>query len=372
MALISLNDSHDHIYVTGTVGLGWDSNVYANSDATSDYSTTASILAEYTRRAGWIGVNANIQLDAARYNDLTSENFNNPRFNAELTKQTGRTTGSLTLSAARQSRADAAVNMRSTSWNYASGLNFRYPIAGRYTLTGSLGYSFVHYLGEGLFPDLGTYSASADLFRILSSERDLTIGYRYRHSETSIDSTSEDHAATVGLSGKLIRGLNGNIRAGYQVRVPHSAPGSGVSDESFSSWTASASATYALNRRINFTGTLAKDFATTATDVSVDTTTASVDAHYAYSARWNFGIAANAGDSRFLGEGGRVVVASGPPVVYGPHRHDNFVSANVSINYSLNEHLKMSASYAWFKNWSTTPFADFVRSSYNLNLSSRW
>ena len=40
----------------------------------------------------------------------------------EFTKQTGRTTGSLSLSASRESRADAAVNLRSTSWNIPVGL----------------------------------------------------------------------------------------------------------------------------------------------------------------------------------------------------------------------------------------------------------
>ncbi|WP_146180217.1 outer membrane beta-barrel protein [Opitutus sp. ER46] len=370
-ALVSLNDGHDHIYVNTSVGFGWDSNVYANSEAKGDYAMNTSVSAEYSRRAGWIGVNVGTTLVSSRFQDLKDENFDNPNINVELTKQTGRTTGSLTMSAVRSSRADAAVNLRSTSWNYSTGLNFRYPVITIYTLTGQVGYSLVKYSGNSLFPDLATYTASADLIRLFSTERDIMLGYRYRHSETSVDTSNDDHAATIGLSGKLIRGLNGSLRVGYQFRQPRGQYSAGHSPSTYSAWTASGSTTYALNKRMNFTGTLGKDFSTTATDTSVDTTTAALDFQYAYSSHWSLSATISGGDTRFLGETGRLVLNTNP-LVLGPNRHDNFVAASVSINYSLNEHLKVAASYAWFKNWSTTPYADFIRSSYNLNLSSRW
>lgn len=370
-ALVSLNDGHDHLYVTGSMAMGWDSNLFANSEAKSDYTVSTSIVADYQRRAGWIGVNATVAIDSARYNVFQSQNFNNPRLSMELTKQTGRTTGSLTLSAARQSRADAAVNVRTTSWNYNAGLNFRYPIVTIYTLSGQIGYSGIKYV-DSIYPDLSTYSASVDLIRLLSTERDLSVGYRYRRSETSISSSYDDHSVNAGLSGKLIRGVNGSLRVGYQVRVPHGFTEDGKQQPTFSSWTASGSSTYALNKRMNFTGTLAKDFSTTATDTSVDTTTATLDFQYAYSSHWTLSLSASGGDSRFIGDSGRVVISLGPPLVLGPSRHDQFATANASLNYSMNEHLKIAASYAWFKNWSNLAFADFVRTSYNLNVSSRW
>lgn len=371
-ALVSLNDGHDHLYVTGNVSYGWDSNVYANSDSKSDSVVNSGLVAEYTRRAGWIGVNASAAIDAARYGVLKSENFDNPRLSLELTKQTGRTTGSLTLNAARASRADAAVNVRSTSWNYGAGLNFRYPIVSIYTLSGQLGYSLVKYVGASVFPDLATYTASADLIRIFSTDRDIMLGYRYRHAQTSVNASYDDHAANLGLSGKLIRGINGSLRLGYQTRIPHGFTSEGKPESPFNSWTASASTTYAVSKRINLTGTLAKDFSTTASDTSVDSTTGSIDMQYAYSSKWSFGTTLSAGDNKFLGDSGRMVISLGPPPILGPGRRDDFVSATASVSYSMSEHLKCVANYSWFKNWSTSPYADFVRSSYNVNISSRW
>jgi hypothetical protein len=366
-ALVNLNDGHDHLFVTGTVGWAWDSNLFANSEAKSDFAVSSSLLAEYQRRAGWIGVNASVAIDSSRYNVFREENFANPRFSLELTKQTGRTTGTFTLNAARQSRADAAVNLRTVSWNYNAGLNFKYPIISIYTLSGQLGYALTKYV-TGVFPNLATYTASANLIRLLSNERDFTAGYRFRHSQSSVSTSFDDHAFTAGLSGKLVRGINGSFNAGYQIRQPHGLDLNGKPEATFSSWTASASATYAFNKRTNFTGSLSKDFSTTATEVSVDTTTAALDMQYAYSSHWSLTSNLSVGDTRFLGQMGRI----GAPITFGDPRHDQFATASASINYTLNEHLRIASSYTWFKNWSNAPFADFVRSGYSLNVSSRW
>jgi hypothetical protein len=59
-------------------------------------------------------------------------------------------------------------------------------------------------------------------------------------------------------------------------------------------------------------------------------------------------------------------------VVFGKNRHDNYANWNTSLSYSLNEHFKANLTYGYFINWSTVPFADFVRNSWGLNFSSRW
>ncbi|MBI5694112.1 MAG: hypothetical protein HZC55_28890, partial [Verrucomicrobia bacterium] len=155
-ALVSLNDGRDRIYVSGSVSVSRDSNVFANSDHQGDYVYSTTLTADYTRRAGWIGVNAHAGVSSSRFGEFKSQDFNNPSFGVEFTKQTGRTTGSLVLSAARESRADAEVNLRSTSWNVPVGLSVKYPLAGAYTLAGSFGYSSRRFLDEAVFTSLET------------------------------------------------------------------------------------------------------------------------------------------------------------------------------------------------------------------------
>lgn len=368
-ALVTLNDSHDHVFVNLSAGVSRDSNVFANSESPGDFVYTSGVTVEYTRRAGWIGVNASVSGGAARYGKLTSENYTNPSYSMELTKQSGRTTGSLTLSGARESRADSAVNVRSTSWNYNAGLNFKYPIVERFTLSGSFGYSARKYVDETQLASLSTYSSSTDLFYVLTNERDLVTGYRFRHGESSRNSSTTDHSFTGGISGRVIRGINGSVRVGYQIRTPHGSKGD---NHQYRGLTASAATSYAVNRKISINGSLSKDFSTTATDASVESTTAAIDTGYAYSKQWNFSAGAGWGDSRFLGEKGRIILRSGPPPVLGPNRHDSYANWNINTGYSLNEHFKATLSYVWFQNFSTSSFADFVRSSWSLSFASRW
>lgn len=368
-ALVSLNDGHDKVYVSGSVSMGFDSNVFANSEAKHSAVYSTSVSAEYTRRAGWIGVNANASVGSSKFASIDGQDFINPSFGLEFTKQTGRTTGSLTLSASRESRADADVNTRSTYWNVPVGLNFKYPIVATYTLAGSLGYSSRRYVNENAFASLSSYSAAVDLFHTLTTERDMFLGYRYRYSQSSRDTVDTDHGLSLGLSGKLVRGITGNLRVGYQKRYTQSSV---TGDQSFDSWTASGSSSYSFNKKTSLGISISKDFSVTATDASVDTTAVDLSLQYAYNSHWGFMAGTSYGDTKFLGEGGRIVIDAGPPIVRGRQRHDDYISASASLNYSMNEHFKANLTYAWFKNWSTLSFADFVRSSWTLTLSTRW
>jgi hypothetical protein len=368
-ALISLNEGRERIFVNASVSVSHDTNVFANSDNAGDYVYSTALSADYTRRVGWIGVNATAAVGSSRFGKIKGQDFDNPSFGLEFTKQTGRTTGSITLSAARESRADASVNLRSTSWHIPVGLNFKYPVSGAYTLTGGLSYSSRNYVDETVFASLESYSTSLDLLRILSTERELIAGYRYRYSESSRNTSSTDHAFSLGLSGKLIRGLKGNLRAGYQTRGSTGRLGT---EKRFDSWFASGSSSYAISRKLILNGTVAKDYSTTATDMIVDTTNASLALQYAYSSRLNASLGGDVGDSKYLGEEGRVLLNPGPPPLLGRNRHDNFASWDATVRYSLSEHFKAAASYSWFRNWSTIDYADFTRSSWTLTASTRW
>jgi hypothetical protein len=367
-ALVSLNDGRDRIFLTGTFSVTQDSNVFANSDNAGDAIIGSGFVAEYTRRAGWIGVNGSVAVSGSHFGKHKEQDFTNPSYSLEFTKQSGRTTGSLTLNGARESRADAAVNMRSSSWNTNTGLNVKYP-AGINTFTGQLGYSSRKYVNDTIFANLATYTSAIDMIHILPGERELVSGYRYRLSETSRSTSAADHSLTLGINGKLIRGMVGSIRGGWQTRVPHGGPpGQGA----FSSWTLSGTSSYAISKRINISVQVSKDFSTTATDASVDVTSAALDTSYAFNRKLAFSLGAGWGATKFLGESGRVITSLGPPVVLGEQRQDTYANWSAGLTYSLNEHLKMAASYSWFENWSSSSVADFLRSSWSLNLSSRW
>lgn len=357
-ALLKFNDGHDQINVTFDVAIGFDSNIYTYNGGGGDVSIDTRIRVDYLRRAGLIGVNANVGWNVTQFSKNSGENYANPFLNVELTKDSGRTTGSLTLGATRQNRADPNANLRTDSWVYNAGLDLKYPVIERYTISASLGYSLHDYSDDQIFTDLDTYSFSTDLFYSWTSQRDIFGGYRLRISNTSADTVSTDNAFTLGVAGKILAKLNGSVRAGYQTRKTHWRSGA-EPDETYDGLNASASTTWSVSKRFNITGTLGKDFSTTSTNVNVDGTSANLDAQYALNSKCALFAGVGGGYNRFLG-----------PLGHG--RRDTFFTWNCGGSYTFGDWLRASLTYAYFQNWSTLSTADFVRETVTLNLVSRW
>jgi hypothetical protein len=355
LALVSLNDGTDHIYVTGSASVAYDSNLFAHADGEGDFIYSAGLVFDYVRRAGWIGVNGSVALNASRFGNNTTEDFNNPRFGLEFVKAGGRSTGALALSAARESEADAAVNQRVQSWNYNAAVNLKYPVIERYSFAGSLAFGDRTYDAPAGLTDLRTYTAGMDLFYLLSANRDLLAGYQFRRSETSANSTYQDHSFTFGLTGRILPKLNGSVRAGYQVRTPMGA----TTDGAFKGLTASGAVTWTMTKKLGLTGHLTRDVSVTSSNESVDTTAAGLEANYTMNGRFALSANVGTGANRFLS-------------LAGAGRRDVYFDSGAGVSYKLNEHLKSALGYAYMENWSTFSYSDFTRHTVTFTLSSRW
>ncbi len=360
-ALVTLNDGTDKIFVVGSIGVSRDSNIFASREGGSDFVYSGGVSLEYARKAGWIGVNAGVGVSLSRFDKFSSEDFQNPNFSLDFSKQTGRTTGALSLSAARQSRADAVLNTRNTSWNYSAGLNAKYPVIERYALSAGIGYNRIKYVDNPAFVDLASYSANINLFYILSNERDLFAGYRYRSNETSRSTSDVDHGVNIGLSGRILPRVNGSVSIGYQIRTPDDDR----RNSSYESWTSAATVSYAFNKKLTLSGQVGKDFSATALDTTLDSLTAGLELQYAYSAKLTAGINAGYGHNDFLGPGG---------LIFGTDigREDTSFDWGARVGYTFSQHLSLYLAYNYTKNWSNSDFGDYDRSSWSAGASSRW
>jgi hypothetical protein len=355
LALVSLNEGTDHIYVTGSASMAYDSNIFAHAGSDGDYIYSAGLLFEYVRRAGWIGVNGSLALNASRFGSNTTENFNNPRFGLEFVKTGGRTTGALAFAAIRESEADAVINQRVQSWNYNAAVNFKYPVIERYSFAGSFSFADRIYDDPVGLTDLLTYTAGTDLFYQLSTERDFVAGYQFRRSETSSKSTFNDHSFTFGLTGRILPKLSGSLRAGYQVRTPVGT----TTDGGFKGLTANGAVTWTMTKKLGLTGHLARDVSVTSTNESVDTTAAGLEANYTMNGQVALSANVGTGANRFLS-------------VPGAGRRDVYFEGGGGVSYKMKEHLKAALSYAFLQNWSTFSYSDFTRHTVTFTLSSRW
>ena len=268
-ALVSLEDGRDRLYVDGTVEMGYDSNVFANAQSGGSMLLEGSLGTEFARRAGLIGVDATAALSFARYANFRDQDYVDPKLTAELTKQTGRTTGSLVVSMQRENRADVDVNTRDVSWNYDVALNVQYPVIERYSISGTFDYSYADYQDQQLFTNLATYTGSLYLYYILDEQRDFFVDYRARYSAVANGSDDIDNSLSAGVNGQRLRP--------FQRLDPGRLPGAGVLRRrrrraTYNDLTASGSTTWNINRRMSLATDLSRDFSTTAQAQSIDST----------------------------------------------------------------------------------------------------
>jgi hypothetical protein len=353
-ALINLDGSRNQLFVFGNVTFGYDSNIFSDSSGRGDYTVTGALGAELKRRAGIIAVDGTITLNYLAYDKYSNEDAFNPNLHVEFTKSTGRTTGSLTVSAYRESRSDSAVNLRTNSWNFPVELNLKYPVNDRYYFTSQTSYLSRRYVQSAVLANYTDYAEAVDVFYVYTSRLDLLGGYRIRVSRTSIGNDTYDHWFNLGATGGLLAKLNGTVRVGYEIRDVRGPDGG-----SYSHFNAMAAVGWPVTRKLNLNGQLSRDFNTIATGGSVDSTSAALRATYAYSRKVEFSAGVSTGWNRFLGT---------PP----PERHDTFFSYDLGAHYKMNEHLQVGATYTYLRNWSTFNISDFDRQGFSLDVSSRY
>lgn len=351
-ALLNIDGTRNQVFVFGNVTFGYDSNIFAQSEATDDYVVTGSVGVELKRRAGIISVNSRAVFSYQGFAENRDESAWNPSFFLELNKTTGRTTGAITVNAYRTSRADAAVNLRTQTWNFPLGLSIKYPVNDKLYVTSQSNYLRRSYTDStsGLL-DYTDYAQALDFFYVFTSKLDLVGGYRTRIGNTDVGTTT-DHNFSFGVMNGLLPKLNGSIRVGYQLRETELG-------ETFDQFQLMTSLTWNATRKLTVTNSIARDFSTTATGVTVDALTAGLRASYVFTRRFQAESGIAYGRNRFLGAN-------------QPARQDEFFAWDVGATYAVNEHLRFAATYNYMKNWSTLSFSDFERTGYSLDISSRF
>ena len=353
-AELIFNGGTDVLSAVVEYGYAYDSNLFSQAGGQGDYSHSLSFSADYSRRAGLIGVEASAALLMARFRELTDEDYNNPSLKLEFKKEKGRLTGSAGLSVKRENRSEVAINVRTDSWNHESNLDLRYPINDRYYFKSESAYSRVDYRDNRALHDLDSWSESLDVFYVYSSKLDLTGGYRFRTGLASGGARTVDHALMLGAANDILPKLNGTVQVGYQWRSEH---GSGRGD--FGAFTADVSLTWPVTKRLTLKGVAAKDYTTAATDISVDVGAVSFSATLSPATRLSIDLGVSYSVSDFLG-------------VRGGNREDRALSGRTEFRYAISSKISASLSYMKSRNDSNNAFSDFARHLASITVKARF
>jgi len=353
LALLNLDGTRNQVFVFGQATFGYSSNIFATAGGEGDYTASAQAGFEIMRRRGIIAVNCRGTLSYVRYTKFSDESSTNPNFSLEFNKSGGRTTGAITINAFRESRSDSAVNVRTNSWNFPVGLNLKYPVNDNLYVTSTTGYLRRRYTDTTSLTNYTDYSEAVDFFYVYSSKTDVLGGYRIRVADTSTGGGTTDHSFSLGATGGIFAKLNGLFRVGYQIRQQD------LTDETFHQVTLTAALDWAVTRKLGLRLQAVRDFNTTATGGSVDSASVSLVANYSFSRKLGVDASAGAGRNDFLGRG-------------LPARTDHFAMWDLGARYTFNEHLRLGASFNYFKNWSSLGISDFDRYGYSIDIHSRF
>ena len=379
-ALLRFNDSRDQVYVTAYVGVGYDSNIFANSRSDNgDMVITGGAGVEYARKAGLIGVNASLSWDFGRYGTFIDEDYLNPTMSLEFSKGTGRTKGSLQINAKEESRADPTVGLRTDSWTYGVNLNYRYPIIERYSIAGGVGWTRTDYLDDtNTFSDLDLYSFNSDLFYQWRSDRDLLAGYRYQFSDSAATSQSTDHSVYVGVAGRIVSKLSGTAKVGWTYRTTEypaqtviNGTGSNLREENSDGLYLLVSSTWPATRKATFTLTLNQDFDITSTNYQTRTTTADLTGQFSHTVKLSTRVNVGGGYTDYI-SGFANNSPTYTPGFNNQDREDYYLTFGLSASYSITPHISISPYYTYYRNWSSLSSFEFTRHSVGLTVSTRW
>lgn len=353
-ALLNIDGTRNQLFVFGGLTFTHSDNLFAEPVGRADYTVTAQLGAELQRRAGIVSVTAIAKVDFVSYGEFTAQNSTNPNLSVLFTKSSGRTTGSLSISAYRESRSDSAVNLLTNSWNYPIALNLRYPLNQKLYLTSATGYLRRSYQDNPILVSYTDYSEQVDMNYVYSSKLDLTAGYRIRVGKTIVEGRTFDHWFNVGATGNLFSKMSGTLRFGYQLRDFQQNSG-----QRYDQFNAQATVNWPITRKVNFGLRLNRDFNTIATGTSVDTTSLALQATYTYNSKIDFHANIGTGRNRFLD-------------LASLDRRDNFFTWSAGGRYRLNEHFQAGASYVFLRNSSSRALSEFDSHGYSLDITSRF
>lgn len=351
LALFNLNEGREIIFVTGSYGIGFDSNVFTRATSKSSFTQNASLSADYARQAGLIGVTVNVSVATGSFQSLHGQDFLDPSVAISFRKRYGRTTGSFSLSGRQESQPDPDAGQRTQSINYGASLDLRYPVNDRYYLTNTFRNSSKLYVDNIAFSDLMTYSDSFAVNYVYTSKLDLNGGYTLGISDTSKDTRAYDHSLTVGASGSILPKLSGSIRFGLSRRISESPLGG---KESFNAFTSSTSVKWLFSRKLSFNADLTEDFSTTSTDISVNRLSAGLHGNFSLTTKYFAGSGVTYTHSDFLG-------------VAGGGRKDDMFQFSASLGVAFTTHIRMSLAYSYMLNNSNAAEASFERQSLALS-----
>ena len=356
-AFLTFDDGKDKVFVSSTYAFGYDTNVFARATKQGSVTQNWSFEADYTRRAGIISVAATATMNLGAFAGIHGQDYADPGVTLDLTKGTGRTTGSVDLSLKKVNAPDPVANNRAVAWQYTEGLALRYPINERFFLTNNLVSGGSSYANRVIFTDLSTYSDAFDVNIVYDSKLDFSGGYIVDLDQTH-DTSFLSHSLVLGANGSLLPKISGSVVLGYALsNTYYSHPHYPTSD--YGEYNVQASLNYRFAPWLSFSGSAARNLGISSTDIADDSITLGAFADMSIGKKLRLHTGPTYIPTKYIGRNSQ-------------GRRDYLFEYMASLQTALTTHVNVAVSYMFSENYSNLSFARFIRETLSADINAKY
>ncbi len=339
------------LFVTGTLAVRADDNIFLSNKATSDTIFDINPGVEIT-----FGKNAQLQgaltlVDSfANYSDNSSLNTN--LFSGDLRAHYEDGKLKLKFNTGFHELNQNAVDIRGLTRRdqFVIGTGAEVEISEITSVAAGVNFDHTYYKGKerkkgyGVSDDL---SVPVNFYYKWTPKIDLSAGYRYRNYETTVGKDSTDHFFNVGARGEFTPKLTGQFAVGVTTRKFE-----GNGSETLPGF--EGNLTYALTPKTTLQFGASNDFGTTP------------QGQQQKNLSFNGSVLINLNEQWSVNGG-----ISSRSINYYT-RTDDYVEGNLGAGYIVNAYVKLNAAYVYRSNSSKLPGGDFTNNVFSVAANFRY
>jgi hypothetical protein len=341
------------LYLTASTTARYEDNLSLAPDALKQddviFEFTPGFELIYGKK-GNFKTRLNVFEQFVRYTDLS--NLNSELFNALLDSSftgakltVGAKAGLQQLNQNTRAVAGAVVVRRDIT---TANISSEYALTEKTKVGVGYNYDQTSYRSAAL-ADNQSYSIPVNYYYGISPKVDLSAGFVYR--QTNVAGTLQDTKDlnyNLGARGEFTAKLSGHFDVGYTMRNK-----TALSDDSMMSLNSGLS--YEYSPKTQFTLDLRKDFDTSALGASQETASITLGAK----TKLNEALALSSSlqYERINFDGGR---------------DDDFYAVNLGLDYTVNKHVSLFATYSYQNNSSSVAFAEFQANVISVSVNFRY
>lgn len=343
------------LFVTGTLGVRADDNIFLQSKATSDtifdinpgleivFGKNAALKGSLTLVDSFSNYSDNSHLNTNLFTGDFSSNYDDAKLKLSF---------NLGYHELNQNTVDArAAGILLRHDDFVTGAKGEVEVSQITSVSAGLNFTHVNYHPKG-YGDTDDFSVPLNFYYKFAPKLDLSAGYRYRNYETTVGSDSVDHFFSIGARGEFTPKLTGTLALGYSERKISASTLNKSASETLPGFEASLN--YELSPKTNLTIGASNDFGTAPQGQQ----------------QKNFSL--NGGVSTKISSEWMVNAGLTYRAIDYYTRTDDYLEGILGATYIVNTNVKIVGGYKYVNNASDIKSAEFTGNVFSISANLRY